>query len=204
MVSVIQIGTVEVGAQALRDSQDLNSSLYREKLYLFTDRNLYASGEKVSFRLYNLSHPLLRENHWSRVFYLELVNSRNAAVAQGKYQVYSWGGDGQIIIPDTVSTGHYYLRAYTSWMRNYPPSEYFHLPLAIVNPRKIRSTDLSAGGKGSGLSGEVPGPKAGISCSSDLGSYGKREKVTIQIHPDSRDSSPDGYCISVIKKGYSG
>jgi len=194
LVSVFQIKTFEAGAQAIRD--------YREKLYLFTDRNLYASGEKVSFRLYNLSHPLLKESNWSRVFYLELINSRNEAVARGKYQVYSWGGDGQIIIPDTASTGHYYLRAYTSWMRNYPPSEYFHLPLAIVNPRKIRSADLSAGGKGTGFSEEAPGPVAGIACSSDLSSYGKREKVSVQIHPESRDSSPDAYCISVIKKGY--
>ena len=128
MVSVIQIGTCEAGAQATGDSGIFDSSLYREKLYLFTDRNLYASGEKLCFSLYNLSHPLLKESNWSRVFYLELINSRNVAVARGKYQVFSWGGDGQIIIPDTASTGHYYLRAYTSWMRNYPPSEYFHLP----------------------------------------------------------------------------
>ena len=202
LVSVIQIKTFEASAQAIRDSQILNSSLYREKLYLFTDRNLYASGEKVSFRLYNLSHPLLKEGKWSRVFYLELINSRNAAVARGKYQVYPWGGDGQIIIPDTASTGQYYLRAYTSWMRNYPPSEYFHLPLAIVNPRKIRSADLSAGGKGTVLSEEAPGPKAGIACSSDKTSYGKREKVSVQINPESKDSSPDAYCVSVIKKGY--
>ena len=93
LVSVIQIKTFEASAQAIRDSQILNSSLYREKLYLFTDRNLYASGEKVSFRLYNLSHPLLKENNWSRVFYLELINSRNVAVARGKYRVFSWGGD---------------------------------------------------------------------------------------------------------------
>jgi hypothetical protein len=201
LVCVIQIKTFEAGAQAIRDSQVLDSSLYREKLCLFTDRNLYASGEKVSFRLYNLSHPLLKENNWSRVFYLELINSRNAAVARGKYQVYSWGGDGQILIPDTVSTGHYYLRAYTRWMRNSPPSEYFHLPLAIVNPRKIRSTDLACSGTGTGFSKEVPGSVAGIACSPDLNSYGKREKVTVQIHPESRDSSPDAYCISVIKKG---
>ena len=202
LVSVIQIKTFEAGAQAIRDSHILHSSLYREKLYLFTDRNLYASGEKVSFRLYNLSHPLLKESNWSRVFYLELINSRNAAVARGRYQVYPWGGDGQIIIPDTASTGHYYLRAYTTWMRNYPPSEYFHLPLAIVNPRKIRSRDLSAGGKGTVLSEEAPGPLAGIACSSDLTSYGKRGKVCVQINPESRDSSPDAYCVSVIKKGY--
>jgi len=42
---------------------------------------------------------------------------------------------------------------------------------------------------------------AGIACSSDKTSYGKRGKVTVRIHPENRGSSPDGYCISVIKKG---
>jgi hypothetical protein len=202
VASVVQIGTVEAGAQAMDDSRILNPSLYRENLYLFTDRNLYASGETVYFRLYNLSHPLLKENAWSRVCYLELINSRNEAVARGKYQVYSWGGEGQIILPDTAGTGQYYLRAYTTWMRNYPPSGYFHLPLAIVNPRKIRSADLSARGNESGLSGEAAVPVAGIACVPDKTSYGKRGKVTVRIHPENRGSSPDGYCISVMKKGY--
>jgi hypothetical protein len=202
LVSVFQIRTIEAGAQATGDSPTLNPSLYREKLYLFTDRNLYASGETVRFRLYNLSHPLLKENNWSRVCYVELINSRNTAVARGKYRAYSWGGDGGIILPDTVSTGQYYLRAYTSWMRNYPPSGYVHLPLAIVNPGRIGSADLSAGGKGTGLRGETPGRGAGIACSTDKTSYGKRGKVTVRINPESGGPSPDGYCISVIKKGY--
>ena len=206
LASVIQIRTIEAGAQATGDSWVLNPSLYREKLYLFTDRNLYASGETVCFRLYNLSHPLLKENNWSRVCYVELINSRNTAVTRGKYQVYSWGGDGQIILPDTVSTGQYYLRAYTSWMRNYPPSGYVHLPLAIVNPRKISSADLSSrvngSGSGSGSGEEAPDRKAGIACAPDKTSYGNREKVTVRIDPGNGESSPDGYCISVIKKGY--
>ncbi len=201
MVSVIQIGTLETAAQAQGNSRILNPSLYREKLYLFTDRNLYASGEKVRFRLYDLSHPLLKESNWSRVFYLELVNSRNAAVARGKYKLHAWGGDGQIMIPDTASTGQYYLRAYTSWMRNYPPSEYVHLPLAIVNPARIGSENLSAAGNGSQTSEVTRGSLDEIACSSDKTSYGKREKVTVRIQPENGGASPDGYCISVIKKG---
>ena len=204
LVSVLQIQNFEAGAQATGDSRLPDATLYREKLQLFTDRDLYASGEKLSFRLHNLSHPLLKENQWSRVFYLELINSRNAAVARGKYQLHSWGGEGQVSIPDTVSTGPYYLRAYTRWMRNYPASEFFHLPLAIVNPRKISSADLFAegGGQGPGISEKAPGPKAGIVISSDKSSYGKREKVSVEINPESLNFSPDGYCISVIKKGY--
>lgn len=206
MFSVIQMGTTKAAAQAGGDSPMLSSTLYREKLYLFTDRSLYASGETVCFRLYNLSHPLLKENNWSRVFYLELVNSRHTAIARGKYQVNAWGGDGQIIIPDTAGTGPYYLRAYTSWMRNYLPSEYFHLPLAIVNPRKISSADLSESDQRQVSAvqtpEQIPDPVVGIVCSPDQNSYGKREKVSVRIHPEHRGASPDAYCISVIKKGY--
>lgn len=201
MVSVIQIGTCQAGAQATGDSGIFASSLYREKLHLFTDRNLYAAGEKVCFSLYNLSHPLLKESMWSRVCYLELINSRNVAVARGKYRLYAWGGDGQITIPDSASTGQYYLRAYTRWMRNYPPSEYFHVPLAIVNPRRISSGDLSDEGKKSGSGGRSPVNTTGIACSSDKSSYGKRGKVTVRINPAYGGSSSDAYCISVIKNG---
>jgi len=45
MVSVMQIKTSEAGAQAVADSRILHPSVYTEKLSLFTDRNLYASGE---------------------------------------------------------------------------------------------------------------------------------------------------------------
>jgi hypothetical protein len=91
-------------------------------------------------------------------------------------------------------------------MRNYPPSGYVHLPLAIVNPRKISSADLSSrvngSGSGSGSGEEAPDRKAGIACAPDKTSYGNREKVTVRIDPGNGESSPDGYCISVIKKGY--
>ncbi len=139
---VILLQAVFTNAQPVYDPVLLSSPVYREKLHLFTDRNLYASGEPVLFR------------------------------------------------------------AYTKWMRNFPPSSYFHVPLTIINPQKMGMADLATGTTDTGVSGFLTAPGKGIVCNTDRSSYGKREKVTIQLQQGDNVSSADGYCIAVIKKGY--
>jgi hypothetical protein len=200
-VLVIHIGTEDALAQPVNDSVMLNSILFREKLHLFTDRSLYTAGETVYFRIYNLSQELLKENNWSLVVYLELLNGENRPVAQGKYHLDRGGSQGQIQIPDTVSTGLYTIRSYTRWMRNFPASEYCHLPLVIVNPEKIKKIDQSATYSETKYS-SISKKEAGIVCTPDKIKYGKREKVTVKINAGNSPPSKEGYCISVIRKGY--
>ena len=184
------------------DSIQLNSPQYREKFYLFTDRSLYATGETVLFRVFNMSHTLLKTNNWSRVIYIELINSSHIPVTQGKYMLSSGGASGQIIIPDTLTTGSYYIRAYTKWMRNYLPSEYFHVPLVIINPYKAGTTDNAISTSEPGDPGYGTVYVKGITCKPDKSGYGKREKVTVQLEEVYPGISPDGYCITIIKDGY--
>lgn len=202
LISIIHIPATIPAAGPENDSILLNSPLYMEKFYLFTDRSLYTSGETVLFRVFNMSHTLLRRNNWSTVIYVELINSLNTPVAQGKYLLSPGGASGQIMIPDTLTTGSYYIRAYTKWMRNYPPSVYFHVPLAIVNPYKARTAGHSILTAEHGTIGSGPGYVKGIACTPDKSGYGKREKVTIQLKEVYPGISPDGYCITIIKDGY--
>jgi len=198
---IIQIQALSSNAQQEYDPGLLSSPMYREKLQVFTDRNLYASGEPVLFSVYNMSHSLLKSNNWSTVIYLELINNRNLPVARGKYQLKEEGASGQILIPDSVTSGSYYLRAYTRWMRNFSPSSYYHVPLTVINPHKISMTDLATGVANTEIAGDLTGPGNGIVCLTDRARYGKREKVTVYVQAIS-PPHPDGYCVSVIKKGY--
>lgn len=191
----------DAGAQPVNDSVLLNTPLYREHLQLYTDRNLYAAGERVHFRLFNLSHPWLKEGEWSKVVYLELINNRNKPVARGKYRFGSSGSRGQMGVPDSLSTGQYHLRAYTRWMRNFSPSAYASLPLAVVNAQKVRMEDLSPGNEAPGMKAPFNPWSEGILCTPDKAGYGKREMVTITFRRDSNLVSADGYCISVVQKG---
>lgn len=199
---IFQLQIEKAEAQPVSDSLLLNSPIYREKLHLFTDRSLYASGEIIHFRLHNKSHDLLKENSWSTVLYLELIGNHNIPVAQGKYQLDPKGATGQLLIPDTVSTGAYHLRAYTKWMRNFDASDYFHLPLTVVNPQKINRSEMP---KFDSTQAAITNPLTShevVSCSLERVSYGNREKVTLQINLEDTASLKKGYCVSVIKKGY--
>ena len=202
LICILQVPAKLAAIGPENDSLSFNMSILKEQLYLFTDRSLYASGEPVMFRLFNMSHTLLKKNSWSRVIYVELINRRNIPVSQGKYIMDSTGASGRIMIPDTLTTGLYYIRAYTKWMRNYPPEAYTCVPLTIINPHKtgtgIHQTYTAKPGNPDYGNGVVQG----ITCKPDKSSYGKREKITIQVTGGNKHLSPDGYCITVIKDGY--
>jgi len=198
----IHMRSEDIIAQPLNDSALINSTFFRENLHVFTDRSLYTSGEMVFFRIYNLSNEYLKEMDWSRVVYVELISGDNYPVAWGKYHLDKRGSQGEIFIPDTVSSGMYYIRAYTRWMRNFPASIYYHLPLIIVNPGKMSTIDLSAFRSDAVTHAGINNREGGIVCSTGRNEYGKREKVTVRIKEANSLHAEDGYCISVIRKGY--
>ena len=132
---MISSGQFRINAQSpINDSILLKSPVFRENFQLFTDRNIYAVGESIFFRAFNVSDPELKKSDWSKILYLEIVSQENTPVAQAKYLLDERGASGYIKIPETAATGHYYLRAYTKWMRNFSPAGYFHYPIAIINP----------------------------------------------------------------------
>jgi hypothetical protein len=184
------------------DSVMLHSPVFRENLYLVTDRALYASGDPVRFRIFYLTHQLLKENNWSKVVYLELINGNQTPVSQGKFFLGPDGACGALEIPDTVSTGSFYLRAYTKWMRNFLASDYVHTPLTVVNPQQFILPEPAAVPSGPQMERMAVINTDGISCLPDRTSYGKREKVTVQLITDPRWESPDGYAVSVVKMGH--
>jgi hypothetical protein len=202
LICILQVPAKLAAIGPENDSLSFNTAILKEQLYMFTDRSLYASGEPVMFRVFNMSHTLLKNNSWSRVIYVELINSRNIPVNQGKYMLDSKGASGRIMMPDTLTTGCYYIRAYTKWMRNFSPQSYAHVPLTIVNPYKTGTSIHQTYTAKPGDPGYGTGVNQGITCKPDKSSYGKREKVTIEITGGSNNLSPDGYCIAVIKDGY--
>ncbi len=124
--------------------------LPNERYHLITDRTIYAAGEKILFRALNISPEAMKSPEWSRVLYLELMNASHVSVARGKFSTGGNGSIGALDIPLNVQTGNYYLRAYTRWMRNFPPEEYASLGLVIINTNNppARSGQQSDHGKG--------------------------------------------------------
>ncbi|MHA6249852.1 hypothetical protein ACXYMU_18080 [Pontibacter sp. CAU 1760] len=105
----------------------------QEKLYLHLDRPFYACGETMWFKVYNIDGMLHKPLDLSKVAYVEVLDGAQKPVLQGKIALKEGIGSGSFVLPATLTSGAYTVRAYTSWMKNFSPDFYFQAPVTIVN-----------------------------------------------------------------------
>ena len=106
----------------------------QEKLFVHADRSFYLTGEIMWFRLFDVDGSIHRPLDISKVAYLELLNSEQKAVLQTKVSMDTGKGMGSLLLPTSLPSGHYVLRAYTAWMKATSPAYLFEKPITIVNP----------------------------------------------------------------------
>lgn len=108
----------------------------QEKLYLHVDRPVYACGETMWFKIYNVDGTLHHPLNISKVAYVEVLDAEQSPVLQAKVSMSDGAGKGSFELPASLSSGNYTVRAYTSWMKNFSPDFYFEQPVSIINTFK--------------------------------------------------------------------
>jgi hypothetical protein len=109
------------------------SSHPREEIYIHSDRNEYLSGEDLWFNVYLLNRQSFKPSSHSKIAYVELLNPENRPVVQKMIWLDGGFGPGQFVLPDSLSTGTYTIRAYTNWMKNFLPNNCFIRNIHIYN-----------------------------------------------------------------------
>jgi hypothetical protein len=107
-----------------------------EKIYLHIDRSSYLTGETMWFKIYLTDGSLHKPSGISKVAYIEFMDRSNQSVLQTKVEIKDGTGAGSLYLPATLNSGHYMIRAYTNWMKNFNAEFYFHKPVSIVNTFK--------------------------------------------------------------------
>jgi hypothetical protein len=118
----------------------------QEKIFIHTDRSFYTCGEIIWFKLYNVDATFNKPIAISKIAYVELLNTDQKPIFQAKIELKDGTGNGSFILPFSLNSGSYVLRAYTNWMKNYSPDLFFETPLTIINTLKklnITETDSS-------------------------------------------------------------
>lgn len=105
----------------------------REEIFIHSDRDEYISGEDLWFNIYLIDRQSFKPGIDSKIAYFELLNSENRPVVQKRIRLNGGFGPGQIVLPDTLSTGTYTIRAYTSWMKNFLPYDCFMKDIKVYN-----------------------------------------------------------------------
>ena len=107
---------------------------YTEELYVRTDRDVYIVGESVYLKVFCYSNLTHNNSGISDIAYVSLLDRSNNPLLQVKIRINGLSGSGYFTLPDSLSTGNYYIATCTHWMRNFSPELYSYKNISVINP----------------------------------------------------------------------
>ncbi len=154
---------------------------FQEKLYVTTDKPYYYSGEPLWFKGYlNYRLPGLRDS-MSRTAYVEIIGPQKRILLSKTIAIDSGFFSGDFILPDTLSHGSYYLRAYTNFSRNYGSEGIFIKPLPVLNLKERVEQEPEA---------ERDRSSNPISIIPDKPAYNSRDRIQVTIKLMDEEEQP--------------
>ena len=113
-----------------------------EKVFVHTDKNVYAAGETIRAAVYLLNGLTHQPDSLSKTIYLELHDSQGQRVARRALYAADGHSAGSILLPVDLPAGTYQLSAYTNYQRN------SYLPALFRKPVRVLGGLKEAGGVG--------------------------------------------------------
>ena len=107
-----------------------------ERVSLFSDRTLYIAGENILFSAFVQNGNEKENSEISRVLYCEIIAPEGSKIAENKYVIDNSFSSGHLLIPNDITSGTYYLRAYTKYLRNVGPAYYSYIRIKIINANR--------------------------------------------------------------------
>ena len=186
----------------------LDAQIRKEELAVLTDRGHYITGETIRYRAFYRPPDAELAGEWSRVLYVELIQPNGTTLVQGKVRIDTLGAAGSLVIPEGLSSGTYYLKAYTRWMRNCGPEGYAYTSLRIYDPFNeevlpVDSADWESKAAWQMMGrGELDAADV-LECSLAKEQFGTREEVSLNLKWN-MDRAPADLTVSVSRMGLHG
>ncbi|MCJ7448627.1 MAG: hypothetical protein MUO72_13135 [Bacteroidales bacterium] len=133
------IAQTKTDEKILTQLNNFCSNFPYEEIYVHSDREDYIAGEDVWFNVFVVDRKTGKQSGKSRLAYFELLNPDNFPVVQKRIIIRDGYGPGNVLLPDTLSSGTYTLRVYTNWMKNFLPVNCFMKNINIYNPLRDKS-----------------------------------------------------------------
>ncbi|MBA4053475.1 MAG: hypothetical protein C0490_02065, partial [Marivirga sp.] len=172
----------------IKDADGDFLSQFQEKIYVHTNKSYYYAGEPIWFKGYiNYSTKTWRDS-LSQTVYTELISPEKEIVISKVLEIKDGSFHNDFILPNSLTKGTYYLRAYTNFNRNFSDSSLFIRPIALLD-------DTEKADPGQALS-----PIAADSLFTivaDKAVYRTREKVTLALQVLGDDGLPIQSNISI-------
>lgn len=120
------------------------TTLLFEKAYFHTDRDIYAQGDTLWFKAYLVNGQNNKPASSSGNLYVELISTDSVKIMLREIIRMENGlGHGDMVLDDSLRSGHYILRAYTNWMRNFGYNFVFKKDITILNTKAVPEASVS-------------------------------------------------------------
>lgn len=157
----------------------------KERVFVHLDKDLYLSGETIWLAAYCLDETG-KASQLSKVLYLELLDQEAKPVLQERVSLVDGFAEAQFFVEGSISSGVYYLKAYTTAMRNAGPEHFFEAGIRIVHP--FRQLSPSIGERSSPSAPAIATPQTNLQVSTDQKIYRSRSEIKLNIDAlDERD-----------------
>lgn len=140
-----------VFTQYMNQAQTFANNYPREKAYLHFDNTSYYVGDTIWFKAYVTLAEQQTFSQISRPLYVELVDQTGHIADKQIIKLTQGEGNGQFILPPSILSGYYEVRAYTRWMLAFNEPQYFSRTFPIYQltnsdklERSITTYELSS------------------------------------------------------------
>lgn len=104
-----------------------------EKIFVHTDKSVYAGGETIWYATYLVDGQTHRPDSLSKLIHVELLNPAGKRVAKQNSYPADGHAAGELALPGNLAPGNYLLMAYTNYQRNSPEFGIFRKGIRIVS-----------------------------------------------------------------------
>ena len=109
----------------MNQAQTFANNFPREKAYLHFDNTSYYVGDTIWFKAYVTLAGQQIFSQISRPLYVELVDQTGHITDKQIIKLTQGEGNGQFVLPHSMLSGYYEVRAYTRWMLAFSEPQYF-------------------------------------------------------------------------------
>lgn len=128
------VGMSQINAQDRIDRaiQNLEQNYPQEKVYLLLDKDKYVVGDNIYFKSFVFNG--YNRSTISNTLLVELYDHNKNMVDKKTVFLKDGEGDGTFVLNDFLNEDIYFIRAYTTWMANFPEEFNFMKQVPIYNP----------------------------------------------------------------------
>ncbi len=138
----IVFSNLNAGAQKIGAALNVIATQHvAEKIYIHYDKEYYLAGETIWFKAYLYSDG--KPSGMSSTLYLQFTNSKGRVIFNKKYLASGAVAKGSIDIPDSLSQGNYYIRAFTAGMLNYDDAFIYTKNIFVLKPSATNTPSAS-------------------------------------------------------------